>query len=163
MADPTRMFRSKAAALLRQVVQEQTQQPLAEALGVESSTISGYSLGRCRPALAKALILQDRFGIPVDAWVIPDDSPMPPARRSRARAGLLTERQQQIVDFIVAYTAEHSFPPTMREIAEAIGTKSSNSVVGHLLRLQRAGIVTWEANTPRTVRVLAKPAEAAAE
>jgi repressor LexA len=157
------MFRSKAATLLRQLVQEQTQQPLADALGVEQSTISGYVRGRCRPALARALVLQDRFGIPIDAWVVADDSPEPPARRATGPRGTLTEKQHQIVDFIVAYTAEHGFPPTMREMAEAIGTKSSNSVAGHLLRLQRAGVVTWEMNKPRTVRVLAKPTGAAAE
>jgi repressor LexA len=157
------MFRSQAASLLRKLLQEQTQQTLAEALGVQQSTISGYARGRCRPTLSRALVLQDRFGVPVEAWVAADESPEAPTNGAAAPRGTMTAKQQLLVDFISAYTAAHDQPPTMREMAEAIGTKTPNSVTGHLLRLQRAGVVTWELNKPRTVRVIARPAEAAAE
>lgn len=157
------MFSSKAAALLRQLLREQTQQAVAEALGVQQSTVSGYARGRCRPTLTRALVLQDRFGIPVQAWGAADESAEAISTGSSRPRGVVTAKQQQLLDFIVAYTASHAQPPTMREMSEAIGTKTPNSVAGHLLRLQRAGVVTWEINKPRTVRVIARPAEAAAE
>jgi repressor LexA len=40
----------------------------------------------------------------------------------------LTARQRAVLDFIPAYTAEHGYPPTVREIGEAVGLNSSASV-----------------------------------
>lgn len=156
------MFSSRAASILRKLVRERSQAAVAETLGIHQPTISNYARGRVRPSLARAILLRERLGIPVDDWGVPDDAPASDSLGASPR-GSVTAKQQQLLDFIVRYTAENGQPPTMREMSEALGTKTSNGVAGHLLRLQRAGLVTWEVNKPRTVRVLAKPGEAAAE
>jgi len=54
----------------------------------------------------------------------------------------LTPRQQEILDFICQAIANKGIPPTIAEIAEAIGVSSSNGVRGHLQALERKGAIT---------------------
>lgn len=51
----------------------------------------------------------------------------------------LTERQQAVLDFVVAYIRDHRFPPTVREIGRALGIRSTNGVSDHLKALERKG------------------------
>ena len=48
----------------------------------------------------------------------------------------LTPKQQQIYDFILAFASEHGYPPSVREIAGAVGLKSPATVHFHLSVLQ---------------------------
>lgn len=52
-----------------------------------------------------------------------------------------TQRQLQIHGFMLAYQAQHSMPPTVREICDAIGVRWTNGVVEQLRRLHRSGLV----------------------
>ena len=53
----------------------------------------------------------------------------------------LTQKQQQIYDFLVQYTQEHGYPPSFREIKLAVGLKSPSTVHFHLKRLQEQGLI----------------------
>ena len=52
---------------------------------------------------------------------------------------MLTGRQQEIWDFLVDYVDRHGYPPTVREIGEAVGLASPSTVHAHLANLERAG------------------------
>ena len=53
----------------------------------------------------------------------------------------LTRRQQQILDFITRRINEQGYPPTIREIGEEMGIRSTNGVNDHLKALERK--VSW--------------------
>ena len=54
----------------------------------------------------------------------------------------LTPKQQQIYDYILAFSDEHGYPPSVREIAEAVRLKSPATVHFHLKGLREAGYIT---------------------
>ena len=54
---------------------------------------------------------------------------------------MLTARQQEIWQFLVEYTDGHGYPPTVREIGEAVGLASPSTVHAHLANLERAGLL----------------------
>ena len=56
-------------------------------------------------------------------------------------SSVLTPRQQQIWDFVVDYVDTHGYPPTVREIGDAVGLASPSTVHAHLANLERAGLL----------------------
>ena len=54
---------------------------------------------------------------------------------------LLTARQQEIWQFLADYVDEHGYPPTVREIGDAVGLASPSTVHAHLANLERAGLL----------------------
>ena len=52
----------------------------------------------------------------------------------------LTERQRKVLDFVQGYVDGHGFPPTLREIGDAVGIASLNAVRGHLAALEKKGL-----------------------
>lgn len=66
----------------------------------------------------------------------------------------LTEKQQQIYDFILGYTVEHGYSPSVRDIAAASGLKSTSTVHFHLKALEEAGYVSHSAGKTRSLTVL---------
>ena len=52
---------------------------------------------------------------------------------------MLTQRQREVYEFVVSYTDSHGYPPTVREIGEAVGLASPSTVHAHLANLERAG------------------------
>lgn len=65
----------------------------------------------------------------------------------------LTPAQRRMVQQIRALTEDKKFPPTIRELAAALGYDSANAVSGILLRLVREGYVTREEGKPRSLCV----------
>ena len=63
----------------------------------------------------------------------------------------ITPRQQRILDFIAQTVQERGYPPTVREIGEAVGLTSSSSVHAQLANLQRAGMLTKDPTKPRAM------------
>ncbi len=60
----------------------------------------------------------------------------------------LTQKQQNIYDYIVEFTAGHGYPPSVREIGAAVGLKSPSTVHFHMRGLEAAGyIVKTEGKT----------------
>jgi repressor LexA len=53
----------------------------------------------------------------------------------------LTPKQQRIYDYILSYTEEYGYPPSVREIASAVGLKSPSTVHFHLKALEEAGVI----------------------
>jgi repressor LexA len=65
----------------------------------------------------------------------------------------LTERQQEIWDFLVEYTERQGYPPTVREIGEAVGLASPSTVHAHLANLERAGVLRRDPTKPRALEL----------
>ena len=65
----------------------------------------------------------------------------------------LTPKQQQIYDYIVSFTGEHGYPPSVREIGEYVGLKSPSTVHFHLKGLQSAGLITQAAGKTRAISI----------
>jgi repressor LexA len=76
----------------------------------------------------------------------------------------LTGRQREIWSFLVEYVDGHGYPPTVREIGQAVGLASPSTVHAHLANLERAGVLRRDPTKPRALELLGrdKPAEAAA-
>lgn len=64
---------------------------------------------------------------------------------------LLTTRQRRILEFISATVRERGYPPTVREIGEAVGLTSSSSVHAQLANLERRGHLHKDPTKPRAV------------
>src|SRR4051812_16874194 len=64
----------------------------------------------------------------------------------------LTDRQKQALDFIGRYLGTHGFPPTLREIGEAMGIRSTNGVNDHLKALEKKGYLEREDLKSRALR-----------
>jgi repressor LexA len=65
----------------------------------------------------------------------------------------LTPRQQRILEFIRQTVQDRGYPPTVREIGEAVGLTSSSSVHAQLANLQRKGMLRKDASRPRAIEV----------
>jgi len=81
---------------------------------------------------------------------------------------MLTARQQEIWQFLVEYTDGHGYPPTVREIGEAVGLASPSTVHAHLANLERGGLLKRDPSKPRALdlighRTVSAPAAAPAE
>ncbi|HLQ98173.1 MAG TPA: transcriptional repressor LexA [Candidatus Dormibacteraeota bacterium] len=68
----------------------------------------------------------------------------------------LSKRQQMIIDYIKKEVSEKGYPPSVREIAKAVGLASSSTVHGHLLRLENKGYIRRDPTKPRAIEVLDK-------
>ena len=66
----------------------------------------------------------------------------------------LSVKQQQILEFIKKEVNHKGYPPSVREICEAIGLKSTSTVHGHLSRLERKGYIRRDPTKPRAIEVL---------
>lgn len=66
----------------------------------------------------------------------------------------LTDRQSQILDFIRAQIHRRGFPPSVREIGEAVGLSSSSTVHSHLSALEHKGFIRRDPAKPRALEVL---------
>jgi repressor LexA len=69
---------------------------------------------------------------------------------------MLTGRQQEIWDFLVGYADRHGYPPTVREIGEAVGLASPSTVHAHLANLERAGLLKRDPSKPRAIELVGR-------
>lgn len=65
----------------------------------------------------------------------------------------LTERQRKVLEVIRASVTERGYPPSIREIGDAVGLTSTSSVAHQLRTLERKGFLRRDANRPRAVDV----------
>ena len=70
----------------------------------------------------------------------------------------LTDRQREILDFIAKQMEERGYPPSVREIGEAVGLTSPSTVHSHLSTLQRLGFLQRDPSKPRAIQVRYDPA-----
>lgn len=73
----------------------------------------------------------------------------------------LTKRQQEIVDFIKKHSAKHGYPPTVRDIGQAIGLASTSTVHAHLSNLEKIGLLRRDPTKPRAIELLVDTAKRA--
>jgi repressor LexA len=72
----------------------------------------------------------------------------------------LTGRQQEIWAFLVEYVDLHGYPPTVREIGEAVGLASPSTVHAHLANLERAGLLKRDPTKPRALELTGREQQA---
>lgn len=69
-------------------------------------------------------------------------------------ASQLTHRQQEILTFVQRYAESHGYPPSVREIGQAMGLTSSSTVHSHLEALARKGFLRRDPSKPRALEIL---------
>jgi len=74
---------------------------------------------------------------------------------------MLTTRQQEIWQFLAKYVDEHGYPPTVREIGDAVGLASPSTVHAHLANLERAGLLKRDPTKPRAIDLVGRRREEA--
>jgi repressor LexA len=67
---------------------------------------------------------------------------------------VLTERQQQVLDYIKETVHERGYPPSVREIGEAVGLSSPSSVHAQLNSLVEAGMIKKDQAKPRAIMIV---------
>ena len=72
----------------------------------------------------------------------------------------LSPKQQQIYDYIIAFSAEHCYPPSVREIGAYVGLKSPSTVHFHLKGLESAGLIHKAEGKTRSITVSPSETEA---
>src|SRR5580765_2636675 len=75
----------------------------------------------------------------------------------------LTARQREIWTFVLDYSDRHGYPPTVREIGEAVGLASPSTVHAHLANLERAGLLRRDPTKPRALDLIGHRRESRAE
>ena len=65
----------------------------------------------------------------------------------------LSPKQQQIYDYILEFSQDHGYPPSVREIAQAVDLKSPSTVHFHLKGLREAGLITQAEGKTRAISI----------
>jgi repressor LexA len=71
----------------------------------------------------------------------------------------LTTRQQEIWQYLAEYVDAHGYPPTVREIGDAVGLASPSTVHAHLANLERAGLLKRDPTKPRAIELVGRRRE----
>src|SRR6185295_9718606 len=74
-----------------------------------------------------------------------------------AERGQLTDRQKEVLEFISESIGSRGYPPTLREIGERMGIKSTNGVNDHLKALEKKGYLAREDLKSRALRPIDWP------
>ena len=69
----------------------------------------------------------------------------------------LTRKQQEIYDYILSFTNEHGYPPSVREIGAAVGLKSPSTVHFHMKGLEEAGVIVKAEGKTRAISLPGVP------
>ena len=64
------------------------------------------------------------------------------------------DRQKNILNFIKAFLMDKGYPPSVREIGQAVGLKSSSTVHGYLAKLEEYGFIKRDPTKPRAIDIL---------
>ena len=65
----------------------------------------------------------------------------------------IKDKQLEIYNFLKTYTENKGYPPSVREICEAVGLSSTSTVHGHLKRLERKGLIKRDPSKPRALEI----------
>ena len=66
----------------------------------------------------------------------------------------ISAKQRQILDYLKAEVKDKGYPPSVREICQAVGLKSTSTVHGHLARLEKKGLIRRDPTKPRAIEIL---------
>ncbi len=76
------------------------------------------------------------------------------ANQPTSGSGPLSDRQRQVLDFLTATVNDRGYPPSVREICDAVGLSSPSTVHSHLSSLVKAGYIRRDATKPRAIEIL---------
>ena len=68
--------------------------------------------------------------------------------------GIISKKQQEILDYIKAQILEKGYPPAVRDICQAVNLKSTSSVHAHLETLEKNGYIRRDPTKPRAIEIL---------
>ena len=68
--------------------------------------------------------------------------------------GRISKKQQEILDYMKNEILNRGFPPSVREICEAVNLKSTSSVHSHLEALEKNGYIRRDATKPRAIEII---------
>ena len=68
--------------------------------------------------------------------------------------GKITDKQQEILDYMKSQIINRGFPPSVREICEAVNLKSTSSVHSHLESLEKNGYIRRDPSKPRAIEIV---------
>ncbi len=91
----------------------------------------------------------------------PGSSASSTAGPSAGAPARLTARQRQVLEFIDTRTRDQGYPPSVREIGEAVGLSSPSTVHAHLAALQDKGYLRRDPSKPRAIEVALEPSTGA--
>jgi repressor LexA len=91
----------------------------------------------------------------------PAPTPAPKTVTGGPTGGPLTTRQRQVLEFIDAEVRQRGYPPSVREIGEAVGLSSPSTVHAHLAALQDKGYLHRDPSKPRAIEVTLEPSTGA--
>ena len=66
----------------------------------------------------------------------------------------LRDKQREIYDFLKVYTENKGYPPSVREICEAVNLRATSTVHGHLKRLEKKGLIKRDPTKPRALEIM---------
>lgn len=72
------------------------------------------------------------------------------------------QRQDEVFAYLADHVRRHGYAPSIREIGEALGLRSTSTVHHHLTALAKRGLIAWDGGKNRAIRVLVQEAEAVA-
>jgi repressor LexA len=91
---------------------------------------------------------------PVNYWIREDLLRVSISGGAHRLSDGLTERQRQVLQFIKDEIRAKGYPPSVREIGEAIGLSSSSTVHGHMAKLEEKGFIRRDPTKPRAIEVM---------
>lgn len=71
-----------------------------------------------------------------------------------AKGNKMSPKQQEILDYIKSQILERGFPPTVRDICEAVHLRSTSSVHSHLETLEKKGYIKRDPTKPRAIEIM---------
>lgn len=71
----------------------------------------------------------------------------------------LSNKQREILEYIIKRQELKGYPPSVREICEAVGLRSTSTVHGHLARLEDKGYIKRDPSKPRAIEICRHPEE----
>lgn len=82
--------------------------------------------------------------------------PMQGTKRSSKRRGTISQKQLEILDYLKSQILEKGYPPSVREICDAVNLRSTSSVFAHLARLEDFGYIRRDPTKPRAIEITDK-------
>ncbi|SHI98294.1 repressor LexA [Clostridium cavendishii DSM 21758] len=67
---------------------------------------------------------------------------------------IIKDKQKEVYEFLKAHTESKGYPPSVREICDAVGLSSTSTVHGHLKRLEKKGLIKRDPTKPRALEII---------
>jgi len=75
--------------------------------------------------------------------------------KQKGMSDMELDKQLEIYEYLKTYTENKGYPPSIREIGEAVSLRSTSTVYGHLKRLEKEGMIKRDPSKPRALEIAA--------